>query len=94
VLVLLVLAVVLGAQLSELLDTWDNTPQTGNDVEFSLTLLALCVGMCLLFVKLLLGFFTNPALRIHRSLLRGSHMLSAAREVGRFIFPLSPPLRV
>ena len=41
--VLLLLAALLFS-VSELFDTWDNTPQTGNDVEYNSVLVILCVG--------------------------------------------------
>lgn len=41
--VLLLLAALLFS-VTELFDTWDNTPQTGNDVEYNSVLVILCLG--------------------------------------------------
>lgn len=41
--VLLLLAALLFS-VSELFDTWDNTPQTGNDIEYNSVLVILCGG--------------------------------------------------
>jgi len=88
--------VLLGAQVSELFDTWDNTLQTGNDIEFSLTVLAFCIGACVLFAKLLLRRLYNSILRLHALLfhqLLGSS--SCMREVRCILLSPSPPsLRV
>jgi hypothetical protein len=41
----LVLAVCLAGQVAEVFDQWDHTLQTGNDTEYTLVVLALCVGV-------------------------------------------------
>ncbi len=50
--VLLLLAALLFS-VSELFDTWDNTPQTGNDVEYNSVLVILCVGAAIACVRAL-----------------------------------------
>jgi hypothetical protein len=47
--------------LVELFDNWDHTVQTGNDTEYALVVLALCVGVAYSFARFifksaLLGF--------------------------------------
>jgi hypothetical protein len=42
-----VLVVCIGSHVSELLDTWDHTFQTGNDIESALVILALTLGATL-----------------------------------------------
>jgi hypothetical protein len=47
--------------LLETFDTWDHTAQTGNDTEYALVVLALCVGVAYSFARFivksaLLGF--------------------------------------
>jgi hypothetical protein len=37
--------------LVELFDNWDHTIQTGNDTEYALVVLALCVGVAYSFVR-------------------------------------------
>jgi hypothetical protein len=44
-----VLLVVFGSHISELLDHWDNTLQTGNDIESAVIVLALTSGSVLVF---------------------------------------------
>ena len=44
---LVVLLVCIGSHVSELLDTWDHTFQTGNDIESVFIVLALTVGAAL-----------------------------------------------
>jgi hypothetical protein len=46
--VTLILVVCLVCPLSELFDQWDHTLQTGNDSEYTLVILALCVGAAFL----------------------------------------------
>src|SRR5579864_5056609 len=57
----LVLLTCLICPLVETFDTWDHTIQTGNDTEYSLVVLALCVGVAYSFARFifkstLLGF--------------------------------------
>jgi hypothetical protein len=39
--------------LVETFDTWDHTMQTGNDTEYTLVILALCVGVAYSFARLI-----------------------------------------
>jgi hypothetical protein len=41
--------------VAEAFDTWDNTPQTGNDIEFNVVLIVLCIGIALVSFRLLLA---------------------------------------
>ena len=50
--------------LVETFDNWDHTTQTGNDTEYALVVLALCVGVAYSFVRFvfksqLLGFIAS-----------------------------------
>src|SRR5882762_1733025 len=59
--VTLALLTCLMCPLVELFDNWDHTIQTGNDTEYTLVVLALCVGVAYSFARLifksaLLGF--------------------------------------
>ncbi len=49
--VTLVLAISLVCPLVEMFDHWDHTIQTGNDTEFALIVLALCVGVAYSFAR-------------------------------------------
>lgn len=56
-----ILVTCLVCPLVELLDNWDHTVQTGNDTEYALVVLALCVGVAYSFARFifksaLLGF--------------------------------------
>jgi hypothetical protein len=58
-LVTLVLVVCLVCPLTELFDQWDHTLQTGNDSEYTVVILALCVGVAFL-LKRLIPLITLP----------------------------------
>jgi hypothetical protein len=49
-----VFAVCLGAPVLEMFDRWDQTPQTRNDTEANLIVIAACVGVALIAVRKLL----------------------------------------
>lgn len=51
--VTIVLAVCLVCPLVETFDNWDHTIQTGNDTEYTLVVLALCVGVAYSFARLI-----------------------------------------
>ena|SRR5215472_4268995 len=95
--VLLVVVLLLGAQVSELFDTWDNTLETGNDIEFSVTVIALCIGACVLFAKLLPRSFHSLMVGLYASLIQERMDSSGSTREARCIL-LSPspppPLRV
>ncbi|SRR6266849_3487200 len=51
IVVTLVLAICLVCPLVEVFDHWDHTIQTGNDTEYALVVLALCVGVTYSFSR-------------------------------------------
>src|SRR6266481_3094815 len=51
IVVTLVLAICLVSPLVEVFDNWDHTIQTGNDTEYALVALALCVGVAYSFAR-------------------------------------------
>src|SRR5438132_4647951 len=55
----LALLICLICPLVETFDTWDHTIQTGNDTEYGLVVLALCVGVAYSFARFI---FTSAAL--------------------------------
>ena len=64
IIVTLILVTCLVCPLLELFDNWDHTIQTGNDTEYALVVLALCVGVAYSFARFifksaLLGFVAN-----------------------------------
>jgi len=54
VIVTLVLFICLICPLVEIFDSWDHTMQTGNDTEYALVVVALCVGVSHLFARFIL----------------------------------------
>jgi len=56
--VMIVLLTCLVCPLVEMFDNWDHTLQTGNDTEYALVVLALCVGVAYSFAR----FIFKPAL--------------------------------
>jgi len=61
----LALLICLICPLVETFDNWDHTIQTGNDTEYTLVVLALCVGVAYSFARFilksaLLGFVAKP----------------------------------
>jgi hypothetical protein len=48
------LLICLMCPLVEMFDHWDNTLQTGNDTEYALVILCLCVGTAFSFARLIL----------------------------------------
>ena len=50
---MVVLLTCLICPLLEMFDSWDDTIQTGNDTEYALVILALCVGVAYSFVRII-----------------------------------------
>jgi hypothetical protein len=97
--VTLVLLTCLICPLVEIVDNWDHTIQTGNDTEYALVVLALCVGVVHSFARFiiksaLLGFVAKSvfASYIHNS------FFSRSRSFTLLLFdsssPPSLPLRI
>src|SRR5258708_29268662 len=77
--------------LVETFDTWDHTMQTGNETEYTLVLLALCVGVAysfagFIFKSALLGFIAKS---LFASCVQKS-FLSAACSFTLLLYPTSP----
>lgn len=90
----LVLMTCLTCPLLETIDTWDHTVQTGNDTEYTLVVLALCIGVAYTFSRFivkaaLLDFVTN---RFFTSSAQRSFIF-APRSFALLLFDAaSPPL--
>lgn len=69
--VILVLVVCLGCPLVEMFDQWDHTLQTGNDSEYALVILALCVGVSFLLKRLI------PLITLPDTAIEAAHALRA-----------------
>jgi hypothetical protein len=61
--VVVLLLICVCCYVAEAFDTWDNTPQTGNDIEFNVVLIVLCIGIALVSFRLLL----SPGRRLRRA---------------------------
>src|ERR1700746_4069497 len=54
IIVTLILAICLVCPLLEVFDHWDHTAQTGNDTEYTLVILGLCVGVSFTLARAIL----------------------------------------
>ena len=90
--VTLVLVVCLVCPLAEMFDQWDHTLQTGNDSEYALVILALCVGVSFL-LKRLIPFLTLPDTAIEAAHVRHACPLVLCATQWFSVIPVheSPP---
>lgn len=49
--ILLVLGAMLGGHVTELFDHWDHTLQTGKDIDYSLVVVAACLGVAFVAIR-------------------------------------------
>src|SRR5258708_33328437 len=80
----------------EMFDHWDHTLQTGNDTEYTVVLLALCVGMVCALARLIVIFPPNSSSAIATSIacnLNGS-LLSMIHTIPLGSASASPPLNI
>ena len=94
VLVVFVLMICFCAHISEQFDTWDHTLQTGNDIESTLVVVALCLGVCVVLVSMLLRFFRSLILGSNPSLIFQPLSSSTHVAVPILLSGSPPPLRV
>jgi predicted Kef-type K+ transport protein len=59
-----ILVTCLVCPLVELFDNWDHTVQTGNDTEYTLVVLALCVGVAYSFARFVLKYSLHGFLAV------------------------------
>ena len=62
IIVSLVLLVCFVCPLTELFDQWDHTLQTGNDIDYPVMILAICVGVAYLFERFVPKMFSQDSL--------------------------------
>lgn len=94
IIVSLVLLICLLCPFLEMFDHWDHTIQTGNDTEYALILIALCVGFACSVARLV---FTASArsgmgLRVLSEAVEFKSLLSIFRGGIRLASSKSPPL--
>jgi hypothetical protein len=90
----LVLLTCLICPLVETFDNWDHTIQTGNDTEYALVILALCVGVAYSFARFIFksGLLSFVAKSVFASSVQRS-LLSAPCSFTLLLFDAtSPPL--
>lgn len=89
----LILLVCLLCPILELFDHWDHTSQTGDDTEYTLVVVGLCVGVAYAFARFVL---TSPAVEaVSEIILHFSSSALAPGGRGPFFvvpIPLSPPI--
>jgi len=88
------LAICLLCPLVDLLDTWDHALQTGNDTEYPLVILALCVGTAFALGRLIVTLSPNfPASGIRYALQSALNSLPfLIRPAALSLASASPPL--
>lgn len=89
--VTLVLAVCLFCPLAELFDSWDHTLQTGNDTEYALVVLALCVGAALLLRRLIPQIALPSSPMANSQSLVANLLSSYLTDLPAVFVPASPP---
>lgn len=91
--IVFILVVCLVCPLVELFDHWDHTIQTGNDTEYTLVILALCIGAAYSFTRFIFKFclFRSAAEVVSNAC--ATKLLPSALLGSFFIcfIPLSPP---
>jgi hypothetical protein len=89
----LILVISLLCPVLELFDHWDHTEQTGNDTEYTLVVLGLCVGIAFTFTKWLLPHTAFAArLGDKADLADSSPRLDAAESFFDAAITPSPPV--
>lgn len=93
IIVTLALLTCLICPLLETFDTWDHTIQTGNDTEYALVILALCVGVAYSFARFVFKIPLLKAVADLASNLCAPNFLPFAVRCSFFVcpIPLSPP---
>jgi hypothetical protein len=90
--VTLVLAACLACPFVEIFDQWDNTLQTGNDTEYALVVLAMCVGVAYLIARFIPKLTLPGPVVEALSSSRARLIFSALKKLhSAVLIPASPP---
>jgi len=94
IIVTLILLTCLVCPLVEMFDHWDHTCQTGNDTEYALVVLALCIGAAYSFARYI---FQSPLVRsavgfVPDLFLSKPHPCFSSNSLAVIPFSTSPPL--
>jgi hypothetical protein len=87
---LIILLVCISSHVSELFDSWDNTLQTGNDIESNLVIVAVVVGAVLLSATIARLLFRTDRLACAPAALRVANVHSPSATLSLLRHP--PPL--
>ena len=91
--VTLVLAICLLCPLVDMFDYWDHAPQTGNDTEYTIVIVGLCVGALYTFTRVVLKI-SRSALSKGTAVIDGCLSLSSTslNLIVNSLISASPPL--
>ena len=82
-------------EVSEMFDPWDNTVQTGNDIEYSTVIVVLVAGADIAFARVALRVLRNAAVTAYRLLAVAPYVHHLTSKAINFIGQSPPqPLRI
>ena len=87
---LVILAVMLGGQTTELFDNWDHTAQSGQDVDYTLVIVAACLGVVFAVGKTLV-YAARRLVTLMPPTITGQ-MFCAFRMISAEPFATGPPI--
>lgn len=91
---LLILMLCIWGHVSEIFDHWDNTFQTGHDIEYSTVIVALVAGAVISFVRLAAVVVRTFSIRSHQLLFFGSDFLDTYGRTAFISHSPPAPLRI
>lgn len=77
--------------LLEMFDTWDHTLQTGNDTEYTVVVLALCVGVAYSFARFVFKCSLKGSLAVVFADIQNSFLSAVVRFTSSRFAEISPP---
>ena len=93
IVVCLVLLICLACPILEVFDRWDHTLQTGNDTEYTLVVLALCIGVAHTFARFTMNLRVfNSAAKLVFSFCAQKPVLLGARAFFTVLTSPNPPV--
>ena len=92
--VLAIVTICVWAHVSELFDHWDDTLQTGNDIEFNLIVVALCVGTAIAAAGIVCTVLRRLRARMSGFVLHHSIGYLASQIISVPLGLSPPPLRI
>lgn len=89
---LIILAAMLGGHVTELFDHWDNTPESGRDIDYTIVILAACAGVVVLAAKRFVALFRQFARRSDLPMPQSFSLLEPILLEISALGPSPPPL--